>query len=158
MKSNLNGPYRQTGRGLVVHGGAVLLMERWRGSEHYFSIPGGGVESGETPPVAAARELLEETAVQARVDKLVYQAYMPDGVLHNIYLCTYLAGEPLLPPDSPEARQASPSNRYCPRWVAFADLPRTPFAYWLPIGRRLHDDLVNGFGRGTIYYDYSALK
>ena len=48
---------------LVTRDGAVLLA-RDRGRSTYM-LPGGGVEDGETPIAAAARELYEETGLEA---------------------------------------------------------------------------------------------
>ena len=48
---------------LIARGGAVLLV-RDRGRSTYM-LPGGGVERGETPIAAAARELYEETGLEA---------------------------------------------------------------------------------------------
>ena len=68
---------RHTGRGIVVRGTQILLMERWRAGLHYFSIPGGGIEAGETPQQCAVREILEETTVAATAGREVLQ--MHDG-------------------------------------------------------------------------------
>ena len=48
---------------LVMRDGAVLLA-RDRGRSTYM-LPGGGVEDGEIPIAAAARELYEETGLEA---------------------------------------------------------------------------------------------
>jgi 8-oxo-dGTP pyrophosphatase MutT (NUDIX family) len=48
-------------------GSEVLLLHRVPEHGGYWHVVAGGVESGETPTQAAERELLEETALQARV-------------------------------------------------------------------------------------------
>jgi len=48
----------------VVHRDDGLLIVRDRGFRHY-SLPGGGVKSGESPEDAVARELEEETGLRA---------------------------------------------------------------------------------------------
>lgn len=144
MVAGLTFKPRHTGRGIVVHNNKILLMERWRPGMHYFSIPGGGIESGETPEQAAEREIGEETTIKVRVDRLAL--VMKDGgIEHKIYACTYIEGEPILLPDSPEFMDMSEDNRFKPGWVPISDLPRLPFTYWEPIRHPLIDCLQNGF-------------
>ena len=136
---------RHTARAIVPHDSQLLLMERWRGDKHYFSIPGGGIEPGETPEQTVVREVLEETGCQVQVTRQVYLVRLHDGTEHSIYLCEYLSGEPHLPVDSPEALLGDPNNRFRPTWVPIADLPDTPFLVWQPLKPQLLHDLSSGF-------------
>ena len=43
--------------------GRLALIERYRDDQHYFAVPGGGVEKGETIAEAAHREAEEELGV-----------------------------------------------------------------------------------------------
>lgn len=136
-------PKRHTARGIVVHEGQILLMERWRPGLHYFSIPGGGIESGETPEQTAAREIKEETSIAVKVKNQVLE--MRDGEFsHKIYLCEYVSGEPHLPAGAPEAGYGS-ENRFKPSWVPLERLPDLPFVYWQPLKQQLINGLENGF-------------
>lgn len=120
---------RHTARAIVVHEGCVLVMERWLRDEttdgdlrHYFSIPGGKIEEGETPRAAAERELREETTVQARIDKEVATVLVVDGRIHHFFVGEYISGEPYLPSDSEEAVKNNPENRFLPRWLSLYEL------------------------------------
>lgn len=56
----------------VFRDGKVLLGERGKGAlAGYWSLPGGHVEPGEPARDAAAREVLEETGIAARILGLV---------------------------------------------------------------------------------------
>jgi 8-oxo-dGTP pyrophosphatase MutT (NUDIX family) len=66
---------------LVTSGNKVLAVSRG-GDIKNMNMPGGGIEVGETPEDAAARELYEETGIVA--DKLVYLCKQKMGE-KNIY-------------------------------------------------------------------------
>lgn len=134
----------QTGRGIVLRDGNILLMERWRDGLHYFSIPGGGVEGEETPEQTTRREILEETSIQVNVGRKLYKIVMPDAV-HHIFLCEYISGEPHLGPDAPERAHQHTGNRFKPRWVAYEELEDLSLKYWEIVRTPLLHDLARGF-------------
>jgi 8-oxo-dGTP diphosphatase len=136
---------RHTARGIVIQNDKLLLIERWRGNLHYFSIPGGGIEPGETPEQAVLREIAEETSCIVTVERPLYLLTTDKGSQHHIYLCAYQSGTAHLPSDSPEYLHAKPNNRFAPTWVNLAELPSLPFLIWKPIVVRLIDDLQAGF-------------
>jgi 8-oxo-dGTP diphosphatase len=140
---------RATGRILLLHQGRILLMERHRKGQHYFSVPGGGVELGETPAEAAEREITEETGVIAKVIREIYRIELPDTT-HHMFLGEYISGEPQLQPDSPEAQKHGPNNHYRPLWVPIDDVKKLPIAYWDILKPRLVRDLEHGFTAKTV--------
>ena len=111
--------------GVVLHGGAVLLIQRGRepmlGS---WSLPGGALELGETTAEGVAREVWEETAVRVRpvslvatLDRIVRD---PSGAVQFHYVlidwcCVPLAPDSVKPTRGDDALDA--------RWVPVADLP-----------------------------------
>ncbi|HVT77782.1 MAG TPA: NUDIX domain-containing protein [Acidimicrobiales bacterium] len=55
---------------VVVRQGRLALIERHRGAQHYFAVPGGGVERGESIAQAAQREAEEELGVAVKLGAL----------------------------------------------------------------------------------------
>ncbi len=83
---------RTVAQAVVLQGDQVLLIKRT--SPRVWELPGGGIEEGETPAAAIAREVREETGVQVRVERElgVYQrlGFRPhDGI---VFVCTPVGG------------------------------------------------------------------
>jgi 8-oxo-dGTP pyrophosphatase MutT (NUDIX family) len=141
-----------TGRGIMIKDGQLLLIERWRQDLHYYSIPGGQIESNETPLQAAEREIHEETALTFAVGRLLYEVHdRITGQIHSIFWCDYISGEPFLSPESEERRNIPEGviNRFEPKWVPIAQLPKLPFLYWQPLAQELIADLPSGLPTTT---------
>lgn len=50
----------------------TFLVKSNRYQNSYWKIPGGGVEKGETPIVAACREIFEELGLRIRIEDLLF--------------------------------------------------------------------------------------
>lgn len=79
--------------------GRVLLVKSWFGRQRW-SLPGGGIERGETPEEAAVRELSEETSIvtDASKLKLLGEIKGTDGLaFHLMVFELHIDNETLLP-------------------------------------------------------------
>ena len=56
---------------LVVNKNKFVLIFRHKNNEDYYAIPSGGIEEGETPEVAAKREINEELGLNLKNTKLI---------------------------------------------------------------------------------------
>lgn len=111
---------------VVERRGSVLLTHWRRGSLHGWTLPGGGLESGEDPRDAVVREMHEETGLDARVGRLLgvdsrvmRREEVPDGVdpeLHTIRII-YRASVT----DGPLRHEVDGSSDEA-RWVPLGDL------------------------------------
>ncbi len=104
---------RIVARAITFINDEILLIERYKKENnvmlHYFTIPGGGVEIGETYTEAAIRETLEETSCNIEIVKdLGYEDY-PKGRCYWFY-AKYISGTPTL--SGEESIINNPDNSY----------------------------------------------
>jgi len=116
-------------RAIVINDNKILVMHRNKFGHEYYTLPGGGIKSGEDQMGALTRELNEETSVRVDSPKLVFteDAGAPYGMQY-VYLCDYQGGEPVLSPGSEEAKiNALGQNIYTPMWLPLEKLESVPF-------------------------------
>ncbi|UTA51666.1 NUDIX domain-containing protein [Deinococcus radiodurans] len=83
----------------------ILLMLRHKNGKKYATLPGGGIEEGETPQGACAREVLEEVNLTVQVGEQVLELDNLHGAnpSHEHYFrCRVVSGEMRLG-DGPKA-------------------------------------------------------
>jgi 8-oxo-dGTP diphosphatase len=106
---------------VVVHDGRLLVIRRGHDpGRGLWSVPGGRVESGETPAAACAREVLEETGLVVEVGALVgtVERPGPTGATYVIddFACAVVG------PTGPRAGDDADDVR----WVSRAELAELP--------------------------------
>jgi 8-oxo-dGTP diphosphatase len=52
---------------VLIHDGRIALIERMTPLRHYWVLPGGGIEHGESAAEAASREALEELGIAVTI-------------------------------------------------------------------------------------------
>jgi mutator protein MutT len=77
--------------------GKILLEHR--ADDQLWGLPGGWVDTGETPETAIVREMQEEAALIVAVDRLAGfytrlpgEYAQPHTSVHIVYLCRYISG------------------------------------------------------------------
>jgi len=89
----------------------LLIKHRHHADGHdYWVVPGGGLEAGETEEQCVRREMLEETHLVVRVERLLLDEAADTGgeyARYKTYLCAPISGEarPGYEPE-PEAAEA----------------------------------------------------
>ena len=85
---------------IVINEDKILLVEQNVDNLRSWSLPGGGLEEGETLEAGVKRELLEETGVNITVKELLYGCdYIRDDrhVVHITFLAEALDAEETTP-------------------------------------------------------------
>lgn len=132
-------------RAIVFKDNQLLVIRRNKFGKKYCTLPGGGVDMGETEEQALRREMAEETGLSLGGARLVFteQAGEPYGTQY-VFLVDYLGGEPALHPASDEAGiNQLGQNIYEPAWLPIAALPAVPF-----ISERLKRAILTGIKEG----------
>jgi hypothetical protein len=136
--------------GVVIKDDKVLLIHRVNRGDDYYTLPGGGVSSTETPGDACFREILQMASIRVHVNKQILQIDWDDNSSHIVFLCDYISGKPAVMKDSPEYKhmQGPVKNQsFEPMWVPIAkwrDLPIYP----LEIRDIVFQDIEAGFPEG----------
>jgi ADP-ribose pyrophosphatase YjhB (NUDIX family) len=70
---------------LVIRDDKILMVKHRQDGIEYFCLPGGGIEDGETPEVAAARELKEECLVNGTNLQLISSISHDNHINYTFY-------------------------------------------------------------------------
>lgn len=116
---------RETARGVILQDDTFLFIRRTRqnsegGIDNWLSIPGGGLDPGETPEQAVVREMKEELGIDVDIKSLlVIQDVPSDESRHYYFLCTIRGGEPYIQEESEEYErmQGKIPNTYAIEWT-----------------------------------------
>lgn len=106
---------------VVIQNDKVALIKRVRDGSVYYVFPGGGIEEGETPEVAAERESVEELGVSVNI-KSLFQMIEFNGTQY-FFLAEIVDGDFGTGKAEEYNSQNRDSGTYLPIWVDIEELP-----------------------------------
>jgi 8-oxo-dGTP pyrophosphatase MutT (NUDIX family) len=122
---------RQAVRAIIVRDDKLLVMQRNKFGNIYYTLIGGGIDEGETPKQAVVREVAEETGLVVKPETVrlvfMHEAGEPFGTQH-IFTCEAIGSDVQLRPDSEEAAiHSDGQNLFTPMWLPIDEIPKVPF-------------------------------
>lgn len=96
--------------GAVLRDDHILMVQHRDGDRTYWTLPGGGVEAGETAEQAVVREVREETGLNATVVRFLFSEGYSAGIC-DCYLLTIPANQQATLGYDPEESALRASDR-----------------------------------------------
>ena len=79
--------------GALIHNNTILMVRHVEPTRSYWTLPGGGLEAGETPAEAAVREVWEETGLRVKAVRLLWEGTYGHGTRTSPEYCFLVAPE-----------------------------------------------------------------
>lgn len=134
--------------GIVIKDDRILLMRRKKNGNNFYVFPGGGMEDGERQEDTVEREFMEETTVEVKAKKLLYEVHLDSneyGSKDQYYFdCDYITGEPVLGDCEEKDSILNDNQEYEPMWVPILDL-KDYLLYPLEIRDLVIEDITTNF-------------
>ncbi len=98
---------RDRSMAFVIRDGKILVEKLFYFNRSFYSIPGGGIEEGESPEEAALRELKEECGLEGRIKRELAVIRQADGSAEHVFEVEVPAGQSPVVGFDPEADENS---------------------------------------------------
>ena len=138
---------RQAVRAIICEGDKILVINRNKEGNQYYTLPGGQVVDGENAEQALIREIYEETKLRITSARLVYIEEHPEPYNQQyIYLCEIAphGDVELLEGSEEDLLNHLGTNIHEPVWVYSSSFSKIPFRT-PQLSTAITDALKHGF-------------
>ena len=94
----------------IIYEDKILMVRHKRNDRSYWTLPGGGVEEGENHEQAVMREVYEETHLQIKVIRFLFDEPYSNGTTY-CYLAKVDGSEDAKLGSDPEEKEIPPRDR-----------------------------------------------
>lgn len=119
---------RNRSMALVVRNNKILMEKLYWDNRFFYSIPGGGIEEGETPEMTALRELKEECGLDGTIVRKLTELHRADGSTECVFevkvpddQTAFVGYDPEEPADKQIIKDV--------RWMSLSELPEKDRAF-----------------------------
>ena len=118
---------------LVIRDGKILVEKLLGDNRLFFTIPGGGIEEGETPEEAALRELKEECGLEGTIIRKLTEIYRLNGNTEYVFeICVPENQIPIVGFDPEAPKHDQPIKDVC--WLSLAQMSEKDRAFMFSYG------------------------
>lgn len=114
---------------LVIRENKILTVQTYRFGRHINELPGGGIDSNESPEDAAVRELFEECGVRGKIVRPLNVLHRENGNIEYVFLVEVSPSQEIhtgYDPEIPEG-QVQEIRNVC--WIGFEEFSEKDKAY-----------------------------
>ncbi len=124
---------RDRSMAFVIRDKKILTERLFYNNRYFYSIPGGGIEKGESPEQTALRELKEECGLDGSIVKKLTEIYRADGSREHVFeVSVPREQQPVLGSDPEEPEDAQPIKGVC--WLSLDEMSEKDRAFMWAYG------------------------
>jgi 8-oxo-dGTP pyrophosphatase MutT (NUDIX family) len=117
----------------VIRDKKILMEKIFYNNRFFYTIPGGGIEEGETPEEAAIRELKEECGLEGTIAKKLTELFKSDGSTEYVFEVNVPKHQsPIVGFDPEEPEDNQPIKDVC--WMGLEQLSEKDRAFMWSYG------------------------